>query len=304
MRLLRVLVTDMGEPMTAGELARRAALARTSIYKSLDLLERAGIVSYIGAGRQRLVRLERAHPLAPAIESLFAAEARSFTEFVDALIEAAGTFPDANAVWLEGPIASGTDRLGESLSCYLLAAPERLPALTAGLRERFAPIERRYDVTIQIHGLTRSELAARSREKVPELLNAILLAGTPPAAFHPVVRERFAGEDRIQSHGDHDARALAIARTFANHVARDPGILQRALKQVEHRLERASPGERHELEEWAHLLRNASPRRFRMLLVDPGERMTRLRQSMPFVKLLASEDRVRLKATAFDSTAE
>ena len=46
MRLLRVLIAAMGQPVTSGELAGRAALARTSIYQALDLLEQTGIVTY------------------------------------------------------------------------------------------------------------------------------------------------------------------------------------------------------------------------------------------------------------------
>jgi DNA-binding transcriptional ArsR family regulator len=303
-RLLRVLVAAEGEAVSAGELARRAALARTSIYQPLDQLERTGLVTYGGAGRQRQVSFRGAHPLAPAIEALFAAEAAAFARLLDALRDAAASFPDATAVWLEGPIAGGTDTLGEPLSCFVLATPDRLPVLTSGLRDAFAPIERSHDVTILVHGITRSELATRADDSVPALLEAILLAGTPPAAFHPTARERLKRQRRIAEHGDHDAYALATAGLLSNLVTQDPGVIGRALREVERRMERASPGERHELEEWAHLLSTTTPRRFRDLLVHPGERMTRLRQTMPFVSLLAPEDRARLTAPAFDDAGE
>lgn len=301
-RLLRVLIAAMGQPVTSGELAGRAALARTSIYQALDLLEQTGIVTYVGAGRQRQVRFRREHPLAPALEALFTAETTTFAEFLEALREAAASVPGATAVWLEGPLTTGTDTLNEPVACFVIGAPARLPRLTTELRDAFAPIERMYDVTIPIHGLTRSELAMRAEEGVPALLDAILLAGTPPAAFHPIARERLAGQRRITGHGDHDAHALATAAVLADLVAHDPSIIPRALQEVERRMERASSGERHELEEWAHLLTTTTPRRLRNLLVHPSERMTRLRQTMPFVSLLSPEDRARLSARVSKDT--
>lgn len=87
---------------------------------------------------------------------------------------------------------------------------------------------------------------------------------------------------------------------LAEFVAQDPGTLGRALCEVERRMERASPGALHELEEWAHLLSITTPRRLRDLLARPGERMTRLRQTMPVVRILASEDQARLTAVALD----
>lgn len=292
-RLLRVLIATAGQPVTSSALAGRAALARTSIYKALDLLEQTGIVTYTGAGRQRQVRFRRNHPLAPALEALFTAESTTFAEFLDALREAAASIAGATAVWIEGPLTSGNDSLNEPLACFVIAAPERLPSLTSELRDAFAPIERIYDVTISIHGLTRSEVAMRAEGGVPALIDAILLAGTPPAAFHPIARERLA-RHRITGHGDHDSHALATAALLADLVAHDPSIIPRALQEVERRMERASPGERHELKEWAHLLSTTTPRRLRNILVHPSDRMTRLRQTMPFVNLLPPEDRARL----------
>ena len=66
---------------------------------------------------------------------------------------------------------------------------------------------------------------------------------------------------------------------------------QRAQEFVAHRLMTASPNERHELEEWAALLRTGSPQRLRHVLLDPGERATRLRQTWPFAGLLNETER-------------
>src|SRR5262245_27947252 len=74
-RLLRVLALRR-TPLTAGELAKRALLGRTSIYPALRQLERAGIVEFVGAGSQRLVQLRDRHPLSRILRDLFRSEAR------------------------------------------------------------------------------------------------------------------------------------------------------------------------------------------------------------------------------------
>lgn len=60
-RLLRVL-TLQNTSLTAGELAKRAMLGRTSIYPPLRELERAGVVEFIGAGARKLVQLRHSYP--------------------------------------------------------------------------------------------------------------------------------------------------------------------------------------------------------------------------------------------------
>jgi hypothetical protein len=95
----------------------------------------------------------------------------------------------------------------------------------------------------------------------------------------------------VRRHADLDARGLGIARAIARQLRRDPALSARALACVEQRMASASPQERLELEEWAQLLRTASPARLRRFLVAPGERATRLRQTLPFLGILSPEER-------------
>lgn len=295
MRVLRALVASGGQPLNTGELARRSALARTSVYHALKTLENAGLAAPIGAGRQRPVAFVASHPLAPAIRQLFEAEAKAFTDFLSALRAATTAVPDAIAVWIEGSAAKGTDRLGDPITCYLLADAARLEPLTTTFRRAIASIAERHDVTITVHGVTRHELALRDDDHARALLDVILLGGTPPAAFHPGARQWLTeGRRGVRRHRDHDQTALETARALAALIAEDPGSVTRILEHIERRLARASSGERHELMEWAQLFRTSSPRLLRSLLLDPGERMTRLRQTMPFLHVLDETTRARL----------
>jgi hypothetical protein len=48
---------------------------------------------------------------------------------------------------------------------------------------------------------------------------------------------------------------------------------------------------RQEMEEWEMILDTLPPARLRAFLADPGERATRLRQSLPFVAVLTPAER-------------
>src|SRR5437764_4376740 len=146
--------------MTAGELARRAQLGRTSVYPALEALESTGIVEFIGAGARRQLRFRSAHPLGRALVELFNAEAQRATALVGALRELfAAVSPRPSAAWLEG---LNDERGGEeSLSLWVVADPRSLPQLTDALTDRISDIERRFGVQIAISGLTRSEVERR-----------------------------------------------------------------------------------------------------------------------------------------------
>lgn len=64
-RLLRVLALQ-NTSFTAGELAKRALLGRSSVYPALRQLERVGVVEFIGAGARKLLQLRGAYPLSRA----------------------------------------------------------------------------------------------------------------------------------------------------------------------------------------------------------------------------------------------
>jgi hypothetical protein len=85
-----------------GELAKRAALGRTSIYPALRELERAGGIEFIGAGRQRLVQLRDRPTLSRALRDLFRIEARWFEDLTVALRELLSRLPAAPiSAWVD-----------------------------------------------------------------------------------------------------------------------------------------------------------------------------------------------------------
>jgi hypothetical protein len=72
---------------------------------------------------------------------------------------------------------------------------------------------------------------------------------------------------------------------------------------VANRAKKASAQERRELLEWDRILATMSPSRLRRFLVEPGERATRLRQTLPALDLLTPAERNAVLASMSDVEA-
>jgi hypothetical protein len=275
--------------LTAGELAKRAMLGRTSIYPALHELERVGVIEFIGAGPRKLVQLRGNYPLSRILKKLFRCEARRFDELTTALRELISGMS-------RGPISAWIDRGGEdpesaeTLTLYVVAPPEELNRLTDYLNERLAGLERKHDVHIAVHGIMPSELETLHRTSLTMLDAAILLGGVPPVAL--LERSRSTGKtSTIASHGEHDARSRRLAVAIAAKIRRDPGLIAIAEERVRRRVREASPRERRELAEWIRILSTMSPARLRRFLLENSERAIRLRQTLPTLNFLSPVER-------------
>lgn len=299
-RLLRVLALGDGS-IAAGELSRRAGLSRTNVYPVLKALEGTGIVEFLGAGSGRQVAYRRAHPLAGAIASLFRAEADRVDSLVAELRRVFDSVqPPPASAWLEGTMLKGTDRPDDAITCVIVGDPSSLPRVIDSLSRPLAKIERKLEVHIEVQGIARSELATRARAG-EALDDVILLAGAPPAALVPSTRP--ASRVSSRSHAHHDDAARRLAAAVAEKLAREPGLVALAKRRLARRLAAASPQERRELLEWDRILEAMSPSRLRRFLVEPGERATRLRQTLPLVDLLTAAERRAVLASASDAEA-
>lgn len=287
-RLLRVLALH-NTSLTAGELARRAMLSRTSIYPALRGLERAGIVEFIGAGARQLVQLRSRHPLSRNLKELFQAEARRFEALTLTLRELLSAMPRA-------PMSAWIDREGanvessDTLTLYVVARPQELDPLVDDLNQRLADLERKYDVPIAVRGLMHSELEALDAGALTALNAVVLLGGVPPAAL--LDRSRSTSKrPALASHAEHDARSRRLAVAIAAKIRRDPGLIATAEEQVKRRAREASPRERRELTEWIRILSTMSPARLQRFLVEDSERALRLRQTLPAMNFLSPAER-------------
>jgi hypothetical protein len=287
-RLLRVLALQ-NTSLTAGELAKRAMLGRTSIYPALHELERVGVIEFIGAGPRKLVQLRGNYPLSRILMKLFRVEAGRFDELTAALRKLISGMS-------RGPISAWIERGGEdpesaeTLTLHVVAPPEELNGLTDYLNERLADLERKHDVPIAVHGIVPSELETLHRTPLTMLDAAILVGGVPPVALLERSRST-AKTSTIASHDEHDARSRRLAVAIAAKIRRDPGLIAMAEERVRHRAREASPGERRELAEWIRILSTMSPARLRRFLLENSERAIRLRQTLPALNFLSPAER-------------
>jgi DNA-binding transcriptional ArsR family regulator len=299
-RLLRVLAMQ-NTSLTAGELAKRAMLGRSSIYPALRELERAGVVEFIGGGARKLVQLRGGHPLSRTLKELFRAEARRFDALTGALRELVSAMPRA-------PISAWIDRGGENLesadtlTLYVVARPDELDTLTDYLNERLADLERKYDVHIAVHGLMPSELETLHGAPLTMPHRVVLLGGVPPLAL--LERSRSTAQaSMIVSHDEHDARSRRLAVAVAAKIRRDPGLIAIAEERVKRRAREASPRERRELMEWIRILSTMSPARLQRFLLEDSERAIRLRQTLPALNFLSPVERDAVVRSQTDAEA-
>ena len=294
-RLLRVL-SRTTLPMSATEIARQATITLSGVGRALGALEQTGIIEFVGVGRRRPVQLRRSHPLAPVLETLFAAEARR-VDAIFARIRAAAEAltPAPRSVWVEGPVARGTDRSGDHIVVGVVAGAKELDATVESLVAALTPLEIEEDVSIEVRGRTVADLAITTERERRELDTVLLLLGPPPLALVSSERAReLVGRRRGArpvSHEMLDERARALGAAVATKLSHDPSLVERARTYIAHRLLQASPGERRELQEWDRILRTMSLPRLKRFLVDTGERATRLRQTLPFVGVLTPGER-------------
>jgi DNA-binding transcriptional ArsR family regulator len=274
--------------LTAGELAKHAMLSRTSIYPALRELERTGVVEFIGAGARRLVQLRKQYPLSRNLRELFRAEARRFDAITIALRELLSALPRAPiSAWVDpGENLQSTD----TLTLYLVARPEELDTLTDYLNDRLTDVERKYDIHIAVHGLTRSELETLDRTPLVTRNSVVLLGGVPPVALLERSRPA-ANTSTLVSHDEHDARSRRLALAIAAKIRRDPGLIAIAEDRAKRRARESGPRERRELTEWIRILSTMSPARLQRFLLEDTERAVRLRQTLPALNLLSPIER-------------
>jgi DNA-binding transcriptional ArsR family regulator len=294
-RILRALAESTA-PISAAELARRAQLQRSSVHRALRTLAGLGIVSFVGTAPHLQVSLADRSALTEPIRALFGAEHSRYEDLLAGLKRAATRIdPPPTAVWVEGGVARGVDQPGDAVIVCVLGSPRDVDDGAEALREAIQSLERKLDVTIEVRSRTLADLEARANDLDDEFQHAIPVFGIPPMGL--LKRYRGDWEKRnIRIHGDHDARSLALGKKIADRLARDPSLVARARAHIQDRWSTASGRERKELDEWRRILDTATPARLRKILADPGERGTRLRQTLPFLGVVSDDDSNRKRS--------
>lgn len=292
-RVLRIFTLEP-EPLAVSETARRAGLEVKGTHLAVDRLLREGILKRVGAGSRQQVALERLHPLANALKQVFNAERERVDRILSGLRNTVRNLSnDLDSAWIQGSFAIGKDAPGEPLTLGFLTRTSAVTRLNKAVRDGIRPIEEAEDVTIETKPYTKADLGTLRREEADILSDVICLFGQPPLAFTEMGRDALALRNAIV-HSDRDLEHRSLAKEIVLRLRKDPSKRNRALDYIAARLKEASHQERHELEEWQAILESSSSARLERFLVDPGERATRLRQTLPFMDMLSVEERAEL----------
>ncbi|MEN8145014.1 MAG: helix-turn-helix domain-containing protein [Gemmatimonadota bacterium] len=288
-RIIRVLVAAEA-PLGKAEVARRAGLNPSGVRRALRGLIELGIVEEIGTAGSQPVRLRPESRLSGTLRDLFHAELEQFTQLVESLRGLLASLnPPPRSAWIQGPVARGTDKPGDALVVGVLTSASS----AADIREQMLSMLPEFVTDSDVQVVPRVWTAA-DVEAIPEMeaeLDSVIVLVAP----HPLQLLERDGERKDpaarRSHPQADRRALALARAIADRIEDDPDLIPLAARNLRHRRELASAREQHELDEWLELLEHRSAAQVRSVLVDPGERATRLRQSLPFLDVLTETER-------------
>src|SRR5437763_7004715 len=128
-RIIRAL-EQLHAPISVSELARYIEMDRAGVWRAVSVLEELGVIESVGIGKQQSIRLRKGYPLNRALEDLFRAEHARFKKILEALREVAATLkPAPKSVWVERPITTGHDELGDPLVVGLLATSSEVGRL-------------------------------------------------------------------------------------------------------------------------------------------------------------------------------
>ena len=289
-RILRVLARARA-PMGRAELARRAGLQLPGTHKAVERLLREGIVETVGAGKRTLLDLHAGHPLTNSLQALFDAESNRTDRLLASLKSMAMRLdPPPTAMWIEGSFAAGEDRTGEALQVTVVSQSAYLDQTVDSLQTSLADLEQEHDLSVELRGKTRPDLAALSPSEWRALRNAISIFGLPPDAFDPAMASAWQLRNSVV-HAYRDEQGRKLAKAIAEKLASDSSLATRTIELVQQRLRTASERERRDLLEWEAILKTKSASRLTQFLLDTSERAIRLRQTLPFHEVLTREER-------------
>jgi DNA-binding transcriptional ArsR family regulator len=291
-RIIRALA-ETRSPIGLADLARNIKMDKSGVWRAAGTLEQSGVIESVGIGSQVRLQLRKAYPLHRHLVGLFLAERVRFEKLLEGLREVGKNLhPVPRAIWIEGGVARGTDQPGDPIIVGFVAPSAESGKLGEALAQRVVPIERRYDVSVEIRSLTMADLAVLGSAEKASLDEVILLLGVPPLSLAGGISRSTSGDSgKDVSHRYRDEQSLALGRAIASRIGRDPTIIRRVRRFLRKRLAVASRREAKELEEWDRILQTFSTSRVQKLLTDNGERAKRLRQSSPFMPALSTAER-------------
>ncbi len=286
--ILRELI-DIDTSVSHSKLISRTGLSRQGVYDIVARLSEAGVIEYVGSGRNKQIELREKHPVSDAIRNLFTSEKRYFVQLKEKLkseIDALQQTPDS--AWIFGKAVEGTDDYGDPLQVGLLGKSGTISEISKEFRTRLmqAGIEKQFDVTIEIKGITISEIQKQKTNKI------ILLYGAAPQSY---LANSIFDRNTQKTQEDSAQKALISSKTWIKFLKTHPEIIERTIHYLEEISSEAKPEETPELQEWKQILESMSFQRLKKFIEADSERSNRLRQTLPFWAVLNEKEKVEFE---------
>ncbi len=274
-RLIRVLIHDVGGPVSVTDAARMAGLSTTGARKALETLERRGIAVRVGTGRAKKFGPKSDDPYSTLFRRLFEMEQRQYDDLIQSLRRAV-SLPEIRDAWIREPLAEHS----RSLEIDVVAETKAVSWIGSELRSRLLRTEKQFDLIVELNVFTRAD-----SHTPPD--NAIMLwvSGDTDSANRP---------QGAQPHTASAERSLRMARAVAELIKTDPSLVRRALQYTDRLLQEGQGTANSDIREWRQLLETYSTERLRDLLVSRSSRSDRLRRSSPFFAILTPDERDRM----------
>ena len=299
-RLLRCLIESHG-PLSYSGLAERTGLSLPGIHKVVPRMIETGIIQYTGSGKRQQIVIRKQHPLVGAIKELFETEKRNYDSLIKSLKDAIGALElKPKSAWIFGKVAQRSDDYGDPVRIALLGDVKSIDDITEEFRDRIyeTDIEKHYDVTIEISGVTLADVESRPIINTNKM---ILLWGMDLQHYLVGSKDE---RDGKRFHQDLDKQSLIDSKAWTELLKTHPEIIQRTIQTLEDRIPDINSGEKKEFQEWKHILESMSFQRLKKFLESDSERSTRLRQSLPFWPVLNDNERAKLEKIKSEQVQE
>ena len=280
-RLLRVLTNEVEGPLTVPDAALHAGLTIPGAHKALKRLLQSGFVVRVGGGRKHQYELCRSDELVKALARLFQCEKERYEALLSAIKgEIEKRVPYARAAWIQ----DFPNKFGDPMILGVLHETRYLTNYVQKLQKQLYPVERDFDLTIEVSGYTKADLPNTKADKVMPLYGVQPFMDNCGLEMHvsPL------------THAEKDQQMLELSRRLAEAIELDTTLIRRAREHVQRMLKNAHGSATKDIEEWRDILESYSIRRLSGLLISTSQRAIRLRQSNPFFAILNFEERSRL----------
>jgi predicted transcriptional regulator len=281
-RLLRVMATEVEGPLTVVDIAERSGLTVPGAQKALDKLFRSGFVSRVGGGRKHQYEIRRSDQLMQMIISLFQEEKSRYEQLFVALRKKIDRLsPPPKAVWIQAVPRV----IDEPLRLGMFHESLYLNQCISQLRAELSRIEKDFDLTIELEGYTKADIADT------ELDGVDVIYGILPKTSNEDAQKQ---AKKALTHGEKNRQLEILSQSLANAIEKDPSLIKRAKDHIDRLLQEDQGMATEDIMEWRNILDSYSDQRLARFLTSSSERANRLRQSNPFFAVLNAAERARM----------